>query len=68
MGPTTDMVHAGRSLRHWIRRDRDLDRLGFIQADVLSTPFLIGYKELWGPLGPIADTRPPSVLFFAVAH
>ena len=31
----------------------------FIQADILSTPFLIGYEELWGSLEPIAETRPP---------
>jgi hypothetical protein len=75
MGPAIDMVHAEsamasvfESLTHWIRRGRDLGRLEFIQAGILSTPFLIGYEELWGSLEPIVDTRPPSVLFFAVAH
>jgi hypothetical protein len=41
---------------------------GVFRALVLSTPFFIGYEELWGSLEPIVDTRPPGVLFFAVAH
>jgi hypothetical protein len=76
MDPTIDIVHTESATASSfevsntvdIRRGRYLGRLGFIQADILSTPFLFGYEELWGSLEPIADTRPPSVLFFAVVH
>jgi hypothetical protein len=69
MDPAIDMVHVESAtaslfevmytLNTTRERSRPTGVNEFIQADILSTLFLIGYEELWGFAEPIAETRPP---------